>query len=153
MRRPVASVLAILLFLPVPLLQGLGYTGTCTQNDIDPFLTGAVLSLPFGTASLGLAWRSRRRARSHPEAGASWLICLTSLVLACLGALVLLMNADLARDTLLFGRSPCGAEHSQAAFEPEHVVIGAVYGAMPLAVLVTALAAFRAARSATARRA
>ena len=147
-----AAVLAILLFLPVPLLQGLGYTGTCTQNDIDPFLTGAVLSLPFGTASLGLAWHSRRRARSRPEAGLRWLRP-TSLVLACLGALVLLMNADLARDTLLFGRSPCGAEHTLAAFEPEHVVIGAVYGALPLAVLITALAAFRAARSATAPRA
>jgi hypothetical protein len=149
----VAPVLAILMFLPVPLLQGLGYTGTCTQNDIDPFLTGALLSPPFGATTLGLVWRSRHRARSHPEAGVPWLICLTSLVLVCVCALVLLMNADLARDTLLFGRSPCGAEHTHTAFETEYVVIGAVYGALPLAVLITALAAFQAARSAATRRA
>ncbi|KQQ23493.1 hypothetical protein ASF53_03870 [Methylobacterium sp. Leaf123] len=140
-----AAVLAFLLFLPVPLLLGLGSTGTCSQNDTDPFLTGACLSLPFVAGSFGLAWRSARRTRAGLGKGHLALIGLPSLALAGLAALVILMNAALVRDTLLLGLSPCGADHTEARFQPERVLIGGLYGLPPLAVLVTALNAVRAA--------
>ena len=55
-----------------------------------------------------------------------------------------MMNAALERDTLPFEWSPCGDEYVQTPFEPGY----AVYGALPLAVLITALTIFQAARSA-----
>ena len=140
-----AAVLALLLFLPVPLLQGLGHTGTCTQNDTDPFLIGAFLSLPFVAGSFGLAWRSARCTRAGAGKGRLALIGLSSFALAGLAALVMLMNAALVQETLLLGLSPCGAEHTETRFQPEHVLIGSLYGLPPPAILVAALNAVRAA--------
>ena len=140
-----AAVLALLLFLPVPLLQGLGYTGTCTQNDTDPFLTGAFLSLPFVAGSFALTWQAAQRGRAGRGTDGLAVIGPSSLVLAGLAALAMLMNATLVQNTLLLGISPCGGDHTEARFEPEHVLIGSLYGLSPLAVLVAALTAVGAA--------
>ena len=75
-----AAVLALLLFLPVPLLQGLGYTGTCTQNDTDPFLTGAFLSQPSVAGSFALTWQAAQRGQASRGTGGLAVIGLSSLV-------------------------------------------------------------------------
>jgi hypothetical protein len=127
----------------VPLLQGLGYTGICTQNDTDPFLTGAFLSLPFVAGSFALTWQAARAGQPWNERS-----CRDRTIeprLAGLAALVMLTNATLVQNTLLLGLSPCGGDHTEARFEPEHVQIGSLYGLPLLAVLVAALTAVRAA--------
>ena len=134
-------VLAVLLFLPALFLQMLGYAGTCTQNDIDPFLGGAALSAPFALASLILMVRSALSMRMRASQRGYPVVFVSGVILLILGALNLFMNLGLVQDTLVLGLSPCGADHTESGhlFEPEHVLIGAVFGILPALVVITAI--------------
>jgi hypothetical protein len=118
-------------------LQALGYTGTCTQNDIKPFLAGAFLSAPFLVAALALLLSHARRRLNSPSATKAIAGVLTALA----SGYLLKVNAGLTVETLIRRESPCGPDYFErgSVLELGHLLVGLAYGVLPALVLLAGL--------------
>ena len=114
-------------------LQLLGFTGTCTQGSVDPFMTGAILSAPLLLGAIGLmAWgfytgRTSRLSCSIATA--------TSLAL-------LALTREAWLNGILSG-TPCGGDYPATAIGPLAIILFS-YLALPL--LLAVCTAWRAVR-------
>ena len=116
-------------------LQMLGYTGTCTQNDTDPFLTGALLSAPLLLIALVLLLRSRSQATRSP------MLVGGALAAALASGWLVAANLETVIETLVRLGSPCGPDFFERGrdIEIEHLLIGLAYGVLPFLTLSAAV--------------
>lgn len=129
------------------LLQALGYSETCTGGDTDGFYVGAMFSAPLLLLSILIlsskVFRATTRERLAKDA--VWGTAVLSIVV-----LLLYMNRSLAWGVLATGETPCFITYDftdyrlpplfSGEYEPTHVVIGFIYGVMPVLLALLAVA-------------
>ncbi len=132
------SIVVVLLLLAGGILQTLGYTGTCTQNDTDSSLVGTLLSAPLLLAGSALIWSLR------PTTSALSGVGLVTAAVTAVG--IAIAHRDVWIETLVLLGSPCGPSYfPRGEVDQEHLAIGLVYG--PAWLLVAAQAAFAVRRT------
>lgn len=129
------------------ILQALGYSETCTGGDTDGFYVGAVYSAPFLLLSIVVLFdaflRSARRERLANDLG--WGTAVLAVVM-----LLLHKNRSLAWGVLATGETPCFIRYDftdyrlppllSGGYEPAHVLIGIIYGVVPLLLAILSIA-------------
>jgi hypothetical protein len=115
-------------------LQLLGYSGTCTQDDTDSFVAGAVLSGPILFLTILVLFLDLRRFGSVPKVQ----VFVVNLPLLILSSAILLLNLELLTWIIWEGISACGPDHANTRedVERENIIIGLTYGTAPLSILL-----------------
>lgn len=140
------AIAALGLVLIALALQALGHSGTCTQGNDGPFITGAIFSFPLLVGVAACLLRVLRCASPNPAHPIIQAVSL--LATAGVLGLMLYVNQDVIAYTLFDGITPCGPDQvsPDIARRPDRVplLVAAVYGVFP--ALAWVMATFAAVR-------